>query len=393
MTQGPFQVDVLQIQPSLSGMTTISRDPSGPLKFTDTLATSGLFLSQLANLGTIAGVLIVGTSGVGAGYTTIQSAINAIPSSSSATNPYLILVMPGVYNESLTLTRDGVSIVGIGLVTIVAPSTTVPLTIQGSVGSTPLVSSFKNLNFSQTQNSLACVSIVGGAASTVGSTGIYFEDCNFSSSGVGGYSIYASIVNNIYLNNCSLNGSTSSTVLYLVQVAGFQVYGGSLPLVQISFDAGSTLPSVGVTTYVIQNCLSIGNSLITLTSAGGIKFLSCPQVGNLTVVGNQEALFRNCNIGTISVDGTVFVDLHNTSFVSATGPGTMNVDQLSGSSPISSASSVAVVFPVARADANYTVSLDPGISSLPWVSVKAATGFTIQFGGSVSTTVAWTVLT
>lgn len=47
------------------------------------------------------------------GYSSIQTAINAIKDANSYSNPYLIAVQPGVYNENITL-KDGVNLKGLG---------------------------------------------------------------------------------------------------------------------------------------------------------------------------------------------------------------------------------------------------------------------------------------
>ena len=114
MAQDPLKVDQLQIEPGSAGTRLISADPvSGALRFQDSVA-AATNLHSLAGVGTVANVLVVGKSGLGAQYTTIQSALDDIPASASAANPYVVLVMSGVYTENLTLYRDGVALVGIG---------------------------------------------------------------------------------------------------------------------------------------------------------------------------------------------------------------------------------------------------------------------------------------
>ena len=110
MPQPNFQVDGLRIEPGSGQTLTITRDAAtGSLRFTDAVVTGGINLSSLAGLGTIAGVLVVGASGTGAQYTTVQSAIDAVPASASLSDPYVVLVMPGVYSENLVIEKAGMT--------------------------------------------------------------------------------------------------------------------------------------------------------------------------------------------------------------------------------------------------------------------------------------------
>ena len=70
-------------------------------------------------------IVIVGKSGCD--YSTITSAVNAIASSVTENNPYLILILEGVYNEHVDLTDiSGVTLYGIGNV-IISDTSTYPM--------------------------------------------------------------------------------------------------------------------------------------------------------------------------------------------------------------------------------------------------------------------------
>lgn len=119
MAQPPFKTDVLQIEPAAAGTRTISRDATaGELKFVDPTFPSGVVLADLVGIQTIENTTVVGTGG-GAQFTTIQDAIDALPTTGSVTNPQVILLFPGTYNEKLTIDKDGVVLAGQGLVRIV----------------------------------------------------------------------------------------------------------------------------------------------------------------------------------------------------------------------------------------------------------------------------------
>lgn len=119
MAQPPFKTDVLQIEPAAAGTRTISRDATaGELRFVDPTFPSGVVLADLVGIQTIANTTVVGTGG-GAQFTTIQDAIDALPTTGSATDPQVILLFPGTYAEKLTVEKDGVVLVGQGEVRIV----------------------------------------------------------------------------------------------------------------------------------------------------------------------------------------------------------------------------------------------------------------------------------
>ena len=115
MAQPPYLVDVLQIEPGSGDTLTVSRDATaGAMSFVDAILTSGVLLPSLVGLRNVTGLFLVGRGGDGAPYTTIQSALDAIPITSSAALPSVVLVMPGVYAENLTVQKDGTYIVGMG---------------------------------------------------------------------------------------------------------------------------------------------------------------------------------------------------------------------------------------------------------------------------------------
>ena len=98
MAQPPYLLDVLQIEPGSGDTLTISRDSTaGAMSFVDAIISGGVLLPNLVGLRNVTGLFIVGRAGDGAPYTTIQSALDAIPTGSSAAAPSLVMVMPGVY--------------------------------------------------------------------------------------------------------------------------------------------------------------------------------------------------------------------------------------------------------------------------------------------------------
>ena len=160
MAQPPFKSDAIQIEPGTTGTRTISRDATtNGLKFIDPVFTSGLSLSDLAGLQTVTGVYIVGKGG-GATYTSIQDAVDAVPDTSSSLLPNSILIMPGVYTEDIVLTKDGVSLIGMGGVRIINATATETITIQQATTLIPKHSLLQNLTVVNADGH-ACVYVNG----------------------------------------------------------------------------------------------------------------------------------------------------------------------------------------------------------------------------------------
>lgn len=161
MPQSPFLVDALQIEPGSGNTLLLSRDSTtGSLKFVDAIFTSGVILRSMVGLRNMTGVYLVGQGGTGAPYTTIQSALDAIPSSSSPSAPALVLVFAGEYAENLVLQKDGVAIVGLGPVTILG-ETGDTVEISASTESTPMSIMLQGLRIVNEAIGGACVRILG----------------------------------------------------------------------------------------------------------------------------------------------------------------------------------------------------------------------------------------
>ena len=169
MAQPPFLLDVLQIEPGSGDTLTISRDSTaGGMEFVDAVLTSGALLQNLVGIRNITGVYVVGRGGDGAAYTTIQAALDALPASSSATNPSLILVMPGVYTENITIQKDGVYIVGLGGVTISNSGVADTITVAASTTVIPQNILLKGLRVTNNQAARSCVLCLGANSFATG---------------------------------------------------------------------------------------------------------------------------------------------------------------------------------------------------------------------------------
>lgn len=390
MAQPNIQADGVRIEPGSGETLTITRDSTtGSLRFVDAVITGGINLKDMAGLSTIAGVLIVGKSGSGAGYTTVQSAITAVPADASLTSPYLVLVMPGVYSENVTIEKAGITLLGLGRVVITAAGASPTITVQSSVSTTPTSLILKGLTIAQPNAGQACVSLVGAAASTIGVDGVVLDGCTLTASGVGSYTVLATTVNLITLRNCESTGSSGTASVRASQCALLDIEGGTHPAVQADYSTAGTLPSVAGSLYTLSGCIT-GNVQSTLTSGGALTIDGC-SVGNVAMYGNRTLVVSGSTVGNLSLNGTTATTLKFSSRGSVAGPGTLSEPVTTGSVPFTGSASESVVFDVPRASGTYGVSLDTGNVTPSYVSAKSATGFTVTFSSPVTTTVYWNV--
>ncbi|NBR01100.1 MAG: hypothetical protein EBT97_11745, partial [Actinobacteria bacterium] len=170
MAQPPFKTDVLQIEPAAAGTRTISRDAAaGELRFVDPSFPSGVVLADLVGIQTIENTTVVGVGG-GAQFTTIQDAIDALPTTGSASNPQVILLFPGTYTEKLTIEKDGVVLVGQGEVRIVNSDADPTIhVVQGDTTNIPRFVRLANLTVVAEDDGSTCVFVDGSNTFATGS--------------------------------------------------------------------------------------------------------------------------------------------------------------------------------------------------------------------------------
>jgi hypothetical protein len=169
MAQPPFKTDVLQIEPAATGTRTISRDAvAGELKFTDPSFPSGVVLADLVGIQTISNTTVVGTGG-GAQFTTIQAAIDALPTTGSATNPQVIMLFPGTYTEKLTIDKDGVVLAGQGVVRIVNSDADPTIHVTQGVTTVPRFVRLINLTVVAEDDGAECIHLDGSNTYATGS--------------------------------------------------------------------------------------------------------------------------------------------------------------------------------------------------------------------------------
>lgn len=416
MAQDPFLIDQIDIEPGAAGTRRINRDAgTGGLAFQDAVVTTPLTLSQLAGLRNIPNVLIVGKSGAGAQFTTIQAALDTVPVGASAANPYFVLVMPGLYTETVNIVRDGVRLVGLGQPTLRsaleatpdAPGADHTLIISAQLGTIPLDVLVQGFTITNAHQNRACVRVVGAAASTVGSTRLLFKDCDLRpNSALGNYSIWASAVNNIEVVGGDWTDTNNLGLLLLQEVSRFIAKGvRSMGAISLRYDDANDEPSAAGDAYRFLDCGPIAeNTLlptpvsIDLDGDGSLLFQGCSLPATV-LQGDRTAVFQACHVASLDVQETVTVTAQGTSIPAIVAPNALAVldlPKLQGTVNFAAATTGDVTFDIPMSDAAYRVSFElpsqPANDETPWVTLKAATGFRLNFATNQTMLVGWSVV-
>ena len=408
MAQDPLKVDQVQIEPGSAGVRVISSDPvSGAIRFQDSVVPSPTNLHSLAGLGTVANVLVVGKSGLGAQYSTIQSALDDIPAASSAANPHVVLVLSGIYTENLTLFRDGVFLVGVGSPVIRAAADDHTLKIFEQDGTVPLSGLVQGFRIENAYDGKAAVRVDGDPNSTLASSGISFVGCSLdASAGGGNFALYATTVNSLLLHGVTVSGNALSKVDFR-EVGTVDWTSGSCPIgLSLRYQTVNPEPSGGVVGgYTLSGLGHIGkasglNPSCEIDLLGGIQttaFHGCSHTF-VRVRGSGTVEFYGGRANSLLVQGDSKVFLFagaELGSVSAPNPVAVLRSALSGTESFAAAASVSVTFDIPQPDDNYQVAFEldarPANDEVPWVTGKVASGFTINFNTAQTLGVSWQV--
>ena len=409
MAQNPLLVDQIQIEPGSAGTRVIRKALDGSLEFVDGLNAGGLTLSQLAGWTNVQNLLVVGVAGAGTSYTTIQGALDAIPAGASETNPYTVLIAPGVYKETLTIIRNGVSLIGLGGVYLKAaedtpngPGADHTVIIQAGGGTIPRRVVLQNLNISNVHDTYACVRIIGGAGSFVGSTGIELDGCSVAPVATGGnLGVYATSINVFSATGCTISGDTGLSLWELSDCAQGNLLNCTLPGLVVSQNSAGTLPAQTFVGVAVQGCVigqysSLATTLqVTLLGAGSFTLEWSSVFQNAVADGDQVVVFRGSSLPTLAINTTTQVLMSYVSHSTVTGAvgTTMAETRQTGLAGFVSVAFVDVVFAIPQPDTNYAVAVEFDANPLGgwWVTTKTTTGFRINLPTSVSLNAGWVV--
>lgn len=305
-------------------------------------------------------------AGTGIDYTSIQSAINyAVTQTPSATNPYVIYIYPGIYDEAITLSTY-VYLKGIGTTGAVVIAQTDATVCTLSTGSNQM----ENITFRLvTPTAARTILTDGGNAPTFVISNSFFEvttpsDKNItvmSYTGTGTYvldSIYFGVggtgasvginvgaVSNVTITNSNI--SFTNTNAYTLQVSA----DASIMLMNVSCGGTGSLMNVSAGTFIWQNCRMAATATVINTGA----------THNV----------QNCYIARPIVAGNgAIVQLKNTSYPGTVRSGTGNVVDTRESPTIGIYHAVAI---------NWDIK--PGISTSN-IATRVTGGSSVTDGGT-----------
>lgn len=412
MAQGPFLIDQLQIEPGSAGTRLVYRDPgTGELAFKDPVVTGGMTLQQFAGLRNIANVFVVGKSGAGAQYTAIQDALDDVPSNASATNPYIVLVMPGRYDETVNIVRDGVRLIGLGQpeirsvleATPDAPGADHTLIISAQLGTIPRSAIIENFIISNVHSTKAAVRVAGSVGTTLGDGGIVLRNCSLrANSAVGNYTLSATTCNDIIVEGGVWQEANNLGLLLLREVSTFLAVGVTgLGALDLRYDTAQDEPADGAGSYIFNQCPSIAADTALPTpiavdcdGGGRIEFNGC-SLNTATFSGSQTLTARGTRFGDMTILETVQATLTGCAH------GTTNVNALAvldepvrmGTETFAAQTTRAVTFDIPFSDGTFQVAVEvdsqPANDETPWVTAKAGTGFTINFASAQTLVATW----
>lgn len=393
MAQDPLQIDAIKIEPSLTGTRLIDSNATGDLRFSDLANVTGITLSELAGLQTITSIYTVGLGGPGAQYNSIQDALDAVPATSDALNPSLILVGPGRYTENITIEKDGVWVVGLGATVIDAATADATITLQASVTTAPKWCRLQNLRILNANIGEECIVANGLAGSEIGQEEFAIINCELVASGAGTYTVYLDTVNNVRIQGGSFEGSSGTSISHIENCYKILIADvAEISNCTFSFDTTASTPSLGVGgNYQIRNTHALGNMQANM-QGGGVVSLYSLVADNLTMIGDQFCYAKSCQFDNVVVDSGSTISLSTCTRNSISGSGSLEEELSLGVVTFTGTTSENVVFLVPHPDIDYIVYTETEVLAPIGVSAKATTGFTLSFSGTQTTSVFYSVI-
>jgi len=174
--QPPFRSDAFEVEnaDAVPGPRLIEAYiPDGSMRFTDTRIPGGINLNELVGLQQAQNVIIVSQTGEGGSkdangdpITTVQGALDAVPTSADVDDPWTVVLSPGLYVEDVYFLRDGVTLMGLGTVILRNASAVSTIRMRAGPSSTPRRVMIKDLRIENVSAAQACIDISSAAFAT-----------------------------------------------------------------------------------------------------------------------------------------------------------------------------------------------------------------------------------
>lgn len=311
MAQDPWQVDQLQIEPSTAGTRKINADDDGYLQFIDPNVTAHLL--ELVGLRNVTGVYLVGRAGEGAPFTAVQDALDAIPDSSSATAPSLVVVMSGVYTEDITINKDGVYLVGLGAVTLENSAAGPTISIVDDPVTTPTLVVLQNLRIVNADAGEECISIAGAGTYASGTVTVDAAPLTVGDTITIGGVVLTGVTGSRTSgsDNFSVDGGTVATVAAEIVAAINDAANSFAVTVEASYSLG-VVTITAITPGAAGNAITLAKSAANLTVSGA-NLTGGGSSGSL--VASDKVLIKDCDlvasgVGTYQIVANTVNNIH-----------------------------------------------------------------------------------
>ena len=340
-----------------------------------------LKLAQLVGFENIDNVFLVGKAGSGARYKNIQDAINAVAVTSSYLVPSVICVTAGVYQESLTIQKEGVHIIGLGRV-VISGANGFPSVLIDDLGAIkPQEVHLENLIISKDQDGESCIEVNGSLDTTLLQRGLVVKDCSLEATGIGSYPIKADKVNSITVMGGTWGDSRSDSICFISQVAYFHCVGLLQGTdFQMSYDDTADAPITKTSEYLISNILGSGNFLVSLLGTGSLT-IDRSTIGDVSITGDRTLSLSGSQTNNLMVQGTTSCSVSSTNHGTIGGDATaiLSLDELKESVDFIGAVSMSVSLPLTYPNSLYMVTVDGYDGSAPYVTNKTNSTFDIVY--------------
>jgi hypothetical protein len=388
----PYNVKVTQLQVGHTSVV-LSRDVNtNELLLQDGSVATAQPLVSFAGLRNVEGCFVVGRDGTGAQYTTIAAALAAIPGSSSAAIPSVVLVCPGTYSENLTIDRDGVTIMALGQVTITPATNNPTVKIQAGASTVPQSIVLDGLKIVQSNASQACVLVQGAAASTVaGGAGVTIRDCWLNPTGSGAHGLSTDRVGTVRVTGGKVTGDVAADIVLSQTNSVVFEYTDCEPAMSYVFDDTGEKPNGTATGLRLTGCRAAAITLNQVDATTSVFQNST--LGDVTVAGTQGHSISNCTTGTLTIDATSTVESLASKHAAYAGAGVFDLLTLRGVSAVVGDTSVVVSLGVVLPDETYSVVVTPheipSDGKAPAVTARQVHQFTVSFTSVETLAFSW----